>query len=128
MGWLLANIESGASLATAGLCLFLIFAGFSLWKSFSPLGISRLDLAALRAEAQAIDIQIQLAGLEYQGSTLPVVIPSAPKPVAEIKDNKTKSIGAPAIFTENKDIAPPEEENASTTPFSLDEALLELSE
>lgn len=127
--WIVGNIESGASLAMAGLCLFLVFAGFSLWKSFSPLGISRLDLAALRAEAQAIDIQIQLAGLEYQGSTQPIVLPSLPKSASETVTKKAEIPPAPlpGSVKENQSIVP-EEKSSSTAPLSLDEALLELSE
>jgi len=128
-GWIAGNIESGASLAMAGLCLFLIFAGFSLWKSFSPLGINRLDLAALRAEAQAIDIQIQLAGLEYQGSTQPIVLPPLPKPASEATAKKIEisPVLLPGSIRENQSVVP-EGKTSSTAPLSLDEALLELSE
>lgn len=123
--WFATNVESGASLALAGLCIFIIFAGFSIWKSFSPLGIAKLDLAALRAEAEAIDIQIQLAGLRYQESTLPIVVkdvspthaPLSATPRTNAFPTSTSETGAEALPASA----------SSTSPLTIDEALLELS-
>jgi hypothetical protein len=130
--WVLSNIESGASLALAGLCLFLVFAGFSLWKSFSPLGIARLDLASLQAEAQAIDIQIKLNGLlQYEGS--PVGISPAVETTAQVAAPAPQPQSAPSALS----LAAPEsaiptpsaepQEASSTPTLSIDEALFELS-
>ncbi|MBI2623758.1 MAG: hypothetical protein HYW65_04320 [Candidatus Liptonbacteria bacterium] len=127
--WMLRNVESGATLALAGLCLFLVVAGFSLWKSFSPLGIAQFDLASLRAEAQAIDIQIKLAGLAYEESTLPVAAalrsPSAAlqitgSPQSPRTPNAAAGTAAAPVL--------PDKTATSTPVLSIDEALLKLSE
>ncbi len=130
--WILGNVESAATLALAGLCLFLVFAGFSLWKSFSPLGIAQLDLASLRAEAQAIDIQIKLAGLQYEGSTIPIAPTTGlPTPTTAVSSRETAqdmrpvpTLTAPIAAS----LASLSETATSTPTLSIDEALLELSQ
>ncbi|MBI2888313.1 MAG: hypothetical protein HYY10_00125 [Candidatus Liptonbacteria bacterium] len=131
--WILGNIESAATLALAGLCLFLVFAGFSLWKSFSPLGIAQLDLASLRAEAQAIDIQIRLAGLQYEGSTIPIApatgLPPIPATAASPREAAQDARPVPALAAPGAaSPASPSEVATSTPALSIDEALLELSQ
>jgi hypothetical protein len=62
------GIQSGSALALASILILVIAESFSFWKFASPLPVSSLDPAALRAEAQAIDIQIQLTGIAYPES------------------------------------------------------------
>ncbi len=130
--WIWGNVESAATLALAGLCLFLVFAGFSLWKSFSPLGIAQLDLASLRAEAQAIDIQIKLAGLQYEGSTLPIApvteLPTLAVSASSYDTRSTHTIPTPSLLPAATASSASSPETATSTPtLSIDEALLELS-
>jgi len=120
---ILNNFETGAALALAGLLIFMIMGGFSAWKFFSPLQISGLDQASLRAEAQAIDIQIQLTDLTYNEplslklseSTQPTQgeIGTAPKSNVENKKSETGGAASPAT---------------STSELSIDEALDKLGE
>ncbi|MBM3256963.1 MAG: hypothetical protein FJY98_01375 [Candidatus Liptonbacteria bacterium] len=126
-GWFMGNIESAASLALAGLCLFLIFAGFSIWKSFSPLGIARLDLAALHAEAEAIDIQIQLANLRYQESTSSVAMPVPELKSAPLKKPIEAPAVAPLSSTEEIPTSSSTLETTEASTLSIDEALEELA-
>lgn len=62
-------VETGAALALAGFFVFLITGGFS-GSSISPVRFSAIDPQALRAEAQAIDAQIELASLNYSEPAL----------------------------------------------------------
>ena len=64
---ILRNLELGATFALVGVLILLILGGFSPWKNTTPLQISNLDPAGLRAEATAIDMQIQLMNLNYAG-------------------------------------------------------------
>jgi hypothetical protein len=132
--FLVGNLESGASLALAGACLFLLFAGFSLWKSFSPLGIAQLDLATLRAEAQAIDIQIKLEGLAYEAPA-PSTPPAPPEQTRRAGMTPHTKTATPAATNATTPAPIPEasalaEEVPTSTPASLsiDEALVELSQ
>jgi hypothetical protein len=117
---LIKNIELGASLALAGLLIFLVIGGFSAWKMFSPIQISNIDPSALKAEAQAIDMQIQLANLSYQN-------------VSASRSGESTPPSAPAAAnnTSNKNQAKPNPEasaSTSTQLITIDEALQKLSE
>lgn len=118
---LLRSIELGASLALAGLLIFMTLGGFSAWRFLSPLQITaNLDPVSLRAEAQAIDIQIQLANLNYNEGALGLKSgESTPASIGQSKQGE----GAAAANTS------PKTENSSTTnALSVDEALQKLSE
>lgn len=62
-------VETGAALALAGFFVFLITGGLS-GSSISPVRFSAIDPQMLRAEAQAIDAQIELASLNYSEPAL----------------------------------------------------------
>jgi len=118
-GVILKNIELGASVALAGLLIFMILGGFSAWKFFSPLQMSNLDPSGLKAEAQAIDIQIQLTNLSYEeGAAL------APK----ISESTRVSASAPKeTQPQTQTKISPAPNASSSLPVSIDEALQELS-
>jgi hypothetical protein len=64
--FMLQAMQSGAALTLTGILFILLFGGVSAWKWISPsFDIASLDPKTLHAEAQAIDIQIQLANLSY---------------------------------------------------------------
>jgi hypothetical protein len=120
-GLLLRSIELGVSLALAGLLIFMTLGGFSAWRFLSPLQITvNLDPVSLRAEAQAIDIQIQLANLNYNEGALG--LKSGESTPASIGQSKQGEEAAAANTS-------PKTENSSTTnALSVDEALQKLSE
>ncbi len=109
-----------ATVMTAGLIL-LILAGFTSFSSV--LDFNDIDPSALRAEAQAIDIQIQLTAFAYE------------KPLELINQTTTKSnasISNLKIKKEDKVTSPEttklESENEeSTPPLTIDQTLEELS-
>ena len=82
-------IETGAAVALTGFFVLLITGSLS-GSEFSPVQYSAIDPQSLHAEAQAIDIQIQLANVNYSEpagqSTMQIagVKPSAPKAASTV--------------------------------------------
>ncbi|MEK7608844.1 MAG: hypothetical protein AAB495_04670 [Patescibacteria group bacterium] len=106
--------QSVSAIVLTSVAIILVFGGFSVWRLIRP-GLLALDPAGLRAEAQAIDIQIQLAGVEYREST-----------IAEVENSSggsgVLSIVPASSDTDEKDVP------SSTKPISIDEALEALLE
>jgi len=97
---LFGSLETGAAVALVGLLMLIILGGASHIKILEPLQITAIDPSSIRAEAEAIDIQIQLTGLNYEESavsesTLPSAEPrssAAAAPVAEENEKEALSI------------------------------------
>ena len=123
---ILKNVELGTSFALAGILIITIFGGFSAWRFLLPLKLSNLDTTGLKAEAQAVDIQIQLTNLNYDEIT----------GAAESTAPSMESKNAPGkIWAENSSNRQPEEtpstratSSASNGTLSIDEALEKLAE
>lgn len=62
---LVTSFQFGSATALTAVLLLVIIGGFSAWKLISPFRLGSLDPASLRAEAEAIDIQIELTNLAY---------------------------------------------------------------
>ena len=121
------NIELGTTVALTGLLIFLILGGFSAWRVTSPLQVSNLDPTALKAEAQAIDIQIELANLNYNNSG--IVAKSAESTPIAMPENNPKIQPSVEVTKEEAIKLPTATDNTSTTDtVSIDEALQKLSE
>ena len=104
-------VETGAALALAGLSIFLITGGFS-GLMLSPVRFSAIDPQTLRAEAQVIDAQINLASLNY----------SEPASVVESTQKLASAIGKKSGVGTASSTA-----NASSSIVSIDQALETLS-
>lgn len=61
----LQSLQFGSAIALFAVLLILIVGGFSTWKFLSPLRLTGLEPTSLEAEAQAVDIQIQLTDIVY---------------------------------------------------------------
>jgi hypothetical protein len=59
---------TAGSIALAGIIVFIVAGGLSISRYFLPVSFQGIDPAALHAEAQAIDMQINLANLNYTES------------------------------------------------------------
>jgi hypothetical protein len=105
----------GAARALAGLFIVLIMGGFS-GSAISPVRFSAIDPQTLRAEAQEIDAQIELASLNYSEPAL--VAESTQKLAAAIGE---KSAVAAVFSTVSTSTA------ISTSTVSIDQALEALS-
>jgi len=88
------TIQSGSAIALSGLLILLLIGGFTVGKILFPSSSYILDYGSLRAEAEAIDIQIQLTNLTYEeplsdysikekGEERATTIPLAPAPKKE---------------------------------------------
>lgn len=107
--------KSASAIALTSIAIVVIFGGFSVWQLVKP-GLLALDPAGLRAEAQAIDIQIQLAGVEYQESTI--------AEAGDVSRNKN-----PFALLPKKTESPADKEaSSSTAPVSVEDALDALAE
>lgn len=62
---LVNSFQFGSAIALTAVLLLVIIGGFSAWKLISPFRLGSLDPASLKAEAEAIDIQIELTNLAY---------------------------------------------------------------
>ncbi len=81
---LMRVFEGAASVALVGLLIFAVGGGFSGSKYLSPVQFSGIDPAALHAEAQAIDMQINLANLTYTSADNAAAAVSTPRMIAAI--------------------------------------------
>lgn len=59
------SIQFGSAIALVGAGVLLIMGAFSSWKFLSPFRTASLDITALRAEAEAINMQVQLTDINY---------------------------------------------------------------
>ena len=91
-----SNIEFGASIALMVALVYVMLGGLSSSKIAAPIQISNLDPAGLKAEAQAVDLQIQLtnlSSLKLSESTPPSISQQKPKGGAvgfdDLKNNST---------------------------------------
>ena len=116
---ILKNVEIGASFALAGILIITILGGFSAWRFLSPLKLSNLDTTGLKAEAQAVDIQIQLTNLDYD------------EIVGVMKSTSTQQQNT-TIKVQNKistpKITPSAATSTSDKTLSIEEALERLAE
>ena len=111
------SIAVASSVALAGALIFIIAGGLSATK-LAP-KFSSIDPAALRAEAQAIDTQINLLNVDYAENA--VSTKSAPTvrknaPVAIFKNSSSTSVATPTSTA------------TATSTLSVDEILQGLSQ
>jgi hypothetical protein len=120
------SLRFGSAVALASVLLIVALGGFATWRSLSPFHISSLDPAGLRAEAQAIDIQVEVANIGY-------VEPSVAQSTAPRSASRT-SEPAPAPKQAGVTAEPSSETSTSTpsstppAPLTIDQALERLAE
>ena len=124
-------IETGAAVALAGFFILILTGSFSPTSSIAPIQYSVIDPQGLHAEAQAIDMQIQLADVEYPQVTSTAMTGSAaPSPAALSKvfaaalgAQATSSVSTPATVEATTSTST----SAASTTLSVDQALKQLS-
>ncbi len=127
---ILQFIETGAAVALAGFFILLITGAFSNSGYITPVQYSVIDSAGLHAEAQAIDMQIQLANVSYpnvaslnNGSTQEASGSAAsPRSFSAAITVATSSVSTPAGAGSSTT------STASTSTASVDNALRALSQ
>lgn len=132
---LIRSTEPMAAMVLAGLLLAVLVGGLPLGKFLAPLKMASLDPGSLRAEAQAIDIQIQLTDLNYPESVsaiaaqstaatsvAPITPSPAPRPIMAARPTAPKTnpqTGTPTTTTP----ATPTAVVISPSGVSIDSAL-----
>ena len=114
--------QFGSAIALAGFLILLVIGGFTFGNFFSPFRLGSLDPKSLRVEAEAIDIQIQLTNLGYEGERL-LSLEHETTTVRSAFPAEKKARGV-ENDTANREEASPQKEDVLT----IEEVLAELSE
>lgn len=117
LDFLVRGLEIGSAIAVTSFILILILGGFG-GRGAPPHGFSPLNLDSLKAEAEAIDIQIELTNLQYLEGTLGAPLLKKVQEAAETLVPQT-----PAGEEKRVDDAPDSQE-----PVTIEEALKRLSQ
>lgn len=102
-------LHSGWAMALTAIFLFLTIGSFSVLKILSPATTAVVDLTGLKAEAQAIDAQIELTnvvynasvGIENKTSTSSIILRETKSPKAATKQAGDEVRSNAADSTEN---------------------------
>ncbi len=123
----LRALETGAALVLAGFFLLLATGSFSRNKYLAPVRYSVIDPTGLQAEAQAIDIQIRLANLDYSEATSTAAQSTTPVAgtAAHLFSLAAKDASSTASSTATGIAA---SSTASSTSLSVNDALQALSQ
>lgn len=136
-GFVLGLVQSGSAIALTGVLLFLAVGGFSLWRVLGPL--TGLDPKALHAEAEAIDIQIHLADVQFKDGgafdrqSLIAARPGAKPPAATVGSGNGNGSELPATTaaeaptSTDSGAANATSTASSTTAITVDDVLQILS-
>ena len=99
---ILRSVEAGATLALAGILVFVILGGISQNGLLEPPQITAINPAGIKAEAEAIDIQIRLTDVDYEEAKAAV---SGESTIPFQKTEVDKTDGESIIIGETKTIS-----------------------
>lgn len=124
-------LETGAAVVLAGFFILILTNSFSPTNSIAPIQYSVIDPQGLHAEAQAIDMQIQLADIQYPQATLTSatgVLGTSPAALtkvfaAALGTQATSSASTTATTAKATSTAT----STASTTLSIDQALQQLS-
>lgn len=120
-------IETGAAVALAGFFILILTGSFSLTSSIAPIQYSVIDPQGLHAEAQAIDMQIELADVQYPQTTSTVAGSTAAS-AATLTKVFAAALGAQATSTATSSVSAAAASSTASTTLSIDQALQQLSQ
>ncbi len=121
---LLRILEAGAAVALTGFFILILSGALSTSK-FAPAQLSAIDPQSIRAEAQAIDIQIRLANVTYQGGSNPESTVSSAHPALIAGSPSEGASGAAAASSST---ASGNATSSATSTVSIDQALQSLAQ
>jgi len=119
---ILQFIETGAAVVLAGFFILLITGALSNSTYIAPVQYSVIDPAGLHAEAQAIDMQIELANVNYTEGAARVAT-SAPAAFAIPATSSALAASMIAATSSASAVT----STASSTSISVDQALSQLA-
>ena len=117
------SLQFGSAIALVGASVILIVGGFSSWRSLSPFRIASLDIAALQAEAEAVNMQVELTDINYRENNKSLSADSSPDSTPAMATKKTVSAKV-SEAAEQMGLSPA----TSSESISIEEALQKLSE
>jgi hypothetical protein len=124
-------LETGAAVVLAGFFILILTGSFPGTKSIAPIQYSVIDPQGLHAEAQAIDMQIQLANINYpQVTSTPSGASNVPSP-AVLRTAFSRALVAQSTSSVSISTLPGAGEattSVSSTSLSIDQALEKLSQ
>jgi hypothetical protein len=119
------SFASAGALALVGMLLLVAVGGFSAWNVLTPLRIASLDPTGLTAEAEAIDIQIQLADVGYADT---LTAESTPAVAAGSPAAEERQAAATKKLAKELGIVQPVATTTDPAPTTIDDALDALAE
>lgn len=117
-------IETSAAVVLAGFFILVLTGSFSGAHSIAPIQYAVIDPAGLHAEAQAIDMQIQLANIDYPQTTS--TVGSTIATGTALKIAFVKPITAAALSSTST--VPVVVTSTPSSTLSIDQALEKLSQ
>ncbi len=119
-GSLTESLSTGAAIVMVGALLILALGGFS---SLNPFSLRSLDPVGLKAEAEAIDIQIRLSNLNYNDFTRVISEKKAitTASIVSTEDEKTAENNTSLMAVIDETVS------SSTKNIGVDDVLQELS-
>ncbi len=125
----LHTIETGAALVLVGFFILLVTGSFSGTKYLAPVQYSVIDPGGLHAEADAIDMQIQLANISYaEVSSTAAESTTAMVGVAGTTAHSAKGAAPAAVGTSAADNSTGTASGAGSSTLSINQALEQLSQ
>jgi len=122
-------VETGAAVALAGFFIFILAGSFSPTRSIAPIQYAVIDPAGLHAEAQAIDMQIQLTDVEYPQVTSTAATSTASAAISSAFAGAVAAQPTSSVSVSTLTAAPVvPTSTASTTALSVDQVLQQLSQ
>ena len=122
-------IETGAAVALVGFFILILTGSFSPTRSIAPIQYAVIDPAGLHAEAQAIDMQIQLADIVYpQVTSTAVATPAVSVALTKAFATVLGTSSSSAVAATSTAAASTSASTASTTSLSVDQALQQLTQ
>ncbi len=118
------SLQFGSAIALVGATVILIVGGFSSWRSLSPFRIASLDIAALQAEAEAVNMQVALTDINYRENNKSLSASSNPVPATSVIATKKTVSAKVSEAAEQMGLSPA----TSSESISIEEALQKLSE
>jgi hypothetical protein len=119
-------LETGIAVALAGFFILVVTGQFPKNSYIAPVQLSVVNPETLHAEAQAVDIQIQLANLTYQESSS-TSDESTPQVAAAIVAEQPSLIAAIASSSATSSSQTASASSTASTTVSIDQALEQLS-
>jgi hypothetical protein len=121
--------ETSSALVLGGFLILLLTGALPVAHNIAPVQLSVVDPASIRAEAEAIDMQIQLANLNYaevapQASTPQSATLMSPKPMSNasvMSETSSTSTSSPSTSSSSAS-------STASSSVSIDQALQELSQ